>query len=281
MYDKIEKIGQSLIQHGKANDRIYLMKLSDSDFPHIIESLDNISKLQNYSKIFAKVHEYHIEEFLNNDYMIEAQIPKFYYGKEDGFFICKYLDSERRRLSFEDLEDIRRNIQIANAKKGSKQKVILPDKFKAITLNKEFAQELSELYRIVFPSYPFPIHEPEFIAKTMEENVEYFGIIDQSNNKLAAASSSEKYADLKNAEMTDFATDPDYLGNALALHLLDSMEDAMKKQNYKNLYTIARSHSTGMNVTFAKNNYNFAGTLINNTNISGRIESMNVWYKLL
>jgi hypothetical protein len=45
------------------------------------------------------------------------------------------------------------------------------------------------------------------------------------------------------------------------------------------MFTIARARSTGMNVTFAKNGYSFAGTLINNTNISGRIESMNVWYK--
>jgi len=36
-----------------------------------------------------------------------------------------------------------------------------------------------------------------------------------------------------------------------------------------------------MNITFARNNYSFAGTLINNTNISGQIESMNVWYKAL
>jgi hypothetical protein len=47
----------------------------------------------------------------------------------------------------------------------------------------------------------------------------------------------------------------------------------------KTLYTIARSHSAGMNITFAKKGYLFGGTLINNTDISGKIESMNVWYK--
>jgi hypothetical protein len=36
-----------------------------------------------------------------------------------------------------------------------------------------------------------------------------------------------------------------------------------------------------MNATFAKAGYSFGGTLINNTNISGDIESMNVWYKNL
>ena len=47
------------------------------------------------------------------------------------------------------------------------------------------------------------------------------------------------------------------------------------------LYTIARAISTGMNVTFAKAGYEYTGTLINNTNISGQIENMNVWFKTL
>ena len=55
----------------------------------------------------------------------------------------------------------------------------------------------------------------------------------------------------------------------------------MKRQGMHTAYTIARSLSAGMNITFAKLGYVFAGTLTNNTNISGKIESMNVWYKLL
>jgi hypothetical protein len=49
----------------------------------------------------------------------------------------------------------------------------------------------------------------------------------------------------------------------------------------KLFYTIARSYSAGMNITFAKQDYKYTGTLINNTNIFGKIESMNVWYKLV
>jgi len=46
-------------------------------------------------------------------------------------------------------------------------------------------------------------------------------------------------------------------------------------------YTIARALSAGMNVTFARAGYDYGGTLTNNTNICGQIESMNVWYKPL
>ena len=36
-----------------------------------------------------------------------------------------------------------------------------------------------------------------------------------------------------------------------------------------------------MNITFARQGYAFSGTLYNNTNISGNLESMNVWHKPL
>jgi hypothetical protein len=36
-----------------------------------------------------------------------------------------------------------------------------------------------------------------------------------------------------------------------------------------------------MNFVFAGAGYAFGGTLVNNTGISGRLESMNVWYRPL
>ena len=85
----------------------------------------------------------------------------------------------------------------------------------------------------------------------------------------------------QNVEMTDFATLPEALGHGLALSLLETMESAMCRRNMHTAHTIARARSPGMNITFSKAGYTFAGTLINNTNISGGIESMNVWYKRL
>jgi putative beta-lysine N-acetyltransferase len=113
----------------------------------------------------------------------------------------------------------------------------------------------------------------------MNENVKYFGIY--KNDKLIAASSVEVDRKNKNAEMTDFATDPEHQGNNLSLILLMEMEAEMRKQKIKTVYTIARAFSAAMNITFAKLDYKYSGTLINNTNIGGKIESMNVWYKSL
>ncbi|VVB88342.1 Beta-lysine N6-acetyltransferase [uncultured archaeon] len=81
--------------------------------------------------------------------------------------------------------------------------------------------------------------------------------------------------------MTDFATLPEYQGNGFACYLLRKMEHEMRKRNIKTSYTIARAVSYGINIIFAKMGYRYGGTLLNNTNISGSVESMNVWYKSL
>lgn len=141
------------------------------------------------------------------------------------------------------------------------------------------SNELSKLYKIVFASYPFPIHNSDYIKKTMQENIIYFGIF--KGDRIVAASSCETDPKSQNVEMTDFATHPDYRGMGLGVILLVKMEEYMRKNNYLCTYTIARAMSPAMNVTFAKLGYKYSGTLINNTNISGNIESMNVWYKSL
>ena len=141
------------------------------------------------------------------------------------------------------------------------------------------AEEMSEVYRAVFATYPFPIHDPAYLRETMTTHVAYFGI--RRRGKIVALASSEMDTDAGNVEMTDFATLPEYRGHGLAKRILAVMEEKMRSRGLFMAYTIARSLSAGMNITFSRRDYRFGGTLINNTQISGRIESMNVWYKEL
>ena len=113
----------------------------------------------------------------------------------------------------------------------------------------------------------------------MLKNIVYFGI--EINKKLVALSSAEVDHDSRTVEMTDFATLPEFTGNSFASHLLERMEQDMKTRAIRTAYTIARAISTGMNITFARAGYTYTGRLINNTNIAGNIESMNVWHKIL
>ena len=81
--------------------------------------------------------------------------------------------------------------------------------------------------------------------------------------------------------MTDFATHPEHRSAGLASHILARMEKEMSASGLKTAFTIARSRSFGVNILFSRAGYMFSGTLVNNTGISGRLESMNIWYKPL
>ncbi|MBX2913278.1 MAG: putative beta-lysine N-acetyltransferase [Cyclobacteriaceae bacterium] len=277
MFDKIEKLDGSLIQHGPNNDRVYLMKLAGKDAPGIIDKLHDLSLMKKYTKIFAKVPEGVVEDFIENDFKKEATIPKFFKGREPAHFVSRFMGAARSFLSPSKKEKIRKNIAVALTKKdqGDLDK---PDAdFRA--LGAEDAEALAGLYEKAFKVYPFPIFDERYLRKTMDENIDYFGAF--VDDKLVAASSAEKDKENKNAEMTDFATLPKHRGKNLSYFLLKEMEGEMVSQGYKTLFTIARAESIGMNATFARTDYEFAGTLVNNTQIGESIESMNVWYKNL
>jgi putative beta-lysine N-acetyltransferase len=139
--------------------------------------------------------------------------------------------------------------------------------------------KMAAIYRTVFPTYPFPIYDPSYLLETMHSHVVYFGA--EAEGELVALSSAEIDTSANNVEMTDFAALLKWQRNSLSGHLLLRMEEEMKRQGIKTAYTIARAMSPGINITFSKLGYTYGGRLINNTNISAHIESMNVWYKMM
>ena len=274
MTDSLEKLGNSLIQHGPDNNRIYLMKLDPSDLPGITAQLDELAGKNGYTKIFAKVPTPCAAAFIANGYRREGMIPNFYAGKTDAAFLGKFIDP--RRTATPQREEIEQIIALAQSKHGCDVKPLAGGYHLRPAVEAD-AEELANVYRQVFASYPFPIHNPAYLIETMRSHVCYF--VAEKDGKIAAAASGEMDNENRNAEMTDFATLPEHLGNGLAVHLLQFMEPAMEKRGMLTLYTIARAISPGMNITFAKCGYAFGGTLISNTQISGTIESMNLWYK--
>jgi putative beta-lysine N-acetyltransferase len=277
MHDRIERLGRSTIQHGPLNDRVYLMKLHDDDMPGILPLLDWLADANGYSKIFAKIRARHVEVFEKSGYRLEAHIPGFYNRFEDAAFMGKFLDGIREGDS--RAREAGKILEAARRKRSEGVGTNTDEAPCVERASPRDAEEMSEVYGRVFPSYPFPIHDPGYLRGTMHSHVTYFCI--REAGKIVSLSSAEVDGDGRNVEMTDFATLPDHRGSGHAVHLLDRMEDEMVNRDITTSYTIARAMSPGMNITFAKLGYVYAGTLVNNTNISGSIESMNVWYKHL
>ena len=277
MTDRLEMLpGGSQIQHGPYNDRIYLMKVGKEAAEDLPETLIGMARERGYSKIFAKVPGAREERFLGAGYLREAVIPLFYNRKDDGVFLGCFLDEHRaKEPERKKLDGIVRLACAEAAVPWKRESCGFPLR----RCGAADTAEMAELYRKVFPSYPFPIHDPSYLLATMRDNIVYFAAI--ADGKLVALSSSETDPESSSVEMTDFATLPEWRGNRLGCHLLAAMENAMRERGIRTAYTIARAASPGMNLTFARLGYRFAGRLRNNTNISGGIESMNVWHKPL
>jgi putative beta-lysine N-acetyltransferase len=276
--DIVEQLGGSTIQHGKYNDRIYLMKLDPDDLPAIVGQLEELGGARGYTKIFAKVPASAVVAFEQAGYRREALVPGFFGGAEDAHFMALYLDEKRR--TDPRAERVQEVIAAAEAKRIDDPAPPAPVPGYAFTpATSADIPELAEVFGVVFPSYPFPIHDPGFLAESMAGDTRYFCA--RREGRLVAVSSAEMDPAARNAEMTDFATLPEARGQGLATHLLALMEREVRSLGIVTAYTIARSPSFGMNITFAKLGYVYGGTLVNNTNIAGAIESMNVWYKPL
>ncbi|WP_370788557.1 putative beta-lysine N-acetyltransferase [Bacteroides nordii] len=273
--DSIISVGRgSSLQHGKQNDRIYLMKLAEEDVTVVLDEISRLLTLYDYSKVICKVSAPIAPLFLAEGYMLEGYIPGFYNGEKGAFFLSKFLSAERLSdLPKGQLETLYELQQAPIKEKHS----ILNSAYTVRKLNQKDIPLITALYTETFESYPFPIYDPGYIADTMADNIQYFGAFNKE--ELAALASSEVDFEAMNAEMTDFATSKTHAGHHLSCLLLEMMEYEMQRQGITTLYTIARLESVAMNKTFVRFGFNYVGTLLNNTNIAGKIESMNLYYK--
>lgn len=274
--DVMEQIGNgSLIQHGKHNDRIYLMKMHRKDAETLPRILTELAQTEQYTKIFCKIPKWAAPLFYSYGFILEASIPQFYNNEEDVFFVSKFLNSDRLlNIEKEKLNDLGQLLYIKRNGKPS-----ATSHYTIRPLSIKDAGMIANIYDTTFATYPFPIQDADFLIDAMQDDTFYFGA--EFNGKIVAVASAEVDRKGGNAEMTDFATLKAHQGNRLASLILQSMEWEMKKQGITSLYTIARLNSIPMNKTFLRANYQYAGTLMKNTNIAGKIESMNILYKHL
>ncbi len=271
--DRTERIGGALVQHGHCSDRVYLLE-PGPDATADIELLERLAAEHGYSKLFAKTADSVTQTFLDAGFGVEAKIPSGMPGEELSF-CTRFLTTDRAMERFPEAVRAALTPQVRKPSAGTAATIA-----KVESLGTQNVPELVELYSHVFASYPFPIDDPEFLNRSLSEGTVFVGVRDETG-RLIAAASAELCNKTLTCELTDFATLPDSRGKGLASTLLAGLETAVMAQGIRVAYTIARATSASMNSVFARRDYTFAGTLVNNTHISGGVESMNVWYRVL
>ncbi len=272
MVDRIETIHGSVIQHGRHNDRIYLMHLHGTDHEGLIAALDRMAAERGYGKIFAKIPATAWQAFQEAGYIREALVPGLFNGQTDGLFIARFFSEDRQRRSRGPGFDPAGRI-------GRRPGPPVVSSLKIDVCTPADSDSMATVYGQVFESYAFPIHRPEFIRDMMKKKAVYYcARIKRKITALAAAEIDDIH---QCCEMTDVATLPEYRRMGLAGALLNRLEGEALNRGVKTAYTIARVDSYGMNSVFAKLRYRYAGCLVKNTQIGGRIRSMYVRYKSL
>lgn len=277
MNDRIDRLDHTTFQHGPDNDRVYVLGTVAADLPQLLPYLENLASKRGYGKVIAKCPDDCEPAFRQWGARREASIGEYYGPGRDAVFMARYFDDAR--LNEDRPEEVADNLALARARAGAgfADRDAAWDEVSVCA--PEDAEAMSAVYREVFPTYPFPIHDPVYLRQAMQNDVVFFKLT--RDGAIGALASAEMDTAHRAVEMTDFATLPALRGQGAAQGLLEAMETTMAARGIRTTFTIARAYSAGMNITFSRAGYRYGGTLTSNTNIGGGIESMNVWWKPL
>jgi putative beta-lysine N-acetyltransferase len=136
---------------------------------------------------------------------------------------------------------------------------------------------LIALFRTIFKTYPTPLIHRSYLEHVFE--TESLFVVCEHGGKVVAAASAELHPNVRAAELTDCATLTEARGKGLMSCLLQLLETELLRRDYICAYTMARARSFGMNMVFYQLGYEFNGRLVNNCDIFGAFEDMNIWVR--
>lgn len=258
------------------NRRLKVLNFA-GDISLICRRLDYLASKNQFDKIFIKATADDWQNFLAHGYMLEGIILHYFNG-ENAYVVSRFLS--RDRISSPSLLEESALIQDLMQRPRSERANKLPDGYTLSLATEDDIPGLVILYSHVFESYPSPLTMPDFLLSTMRRNLLYAVVKDTAGNIVAAASADidDKH---RNAEMTDCATFPAERGKGLMRVLLVRIEQELRKRDILCAYSLARANAPGMNKVFYDLHYEYCGRLINNCDISGGFEDINIWSKRL
>lgn len=242
----------------------------------LLEKAEELARFYQAEKLIFKARAEDFLSFFETGLQPEAVVDRYFLGS-DAYFFSKFYTPERKQNEHWITEDgIIRSIYQLNTK-GDKADP--PQEYELKKADKGCADELSRLYSQVFQIYPTPLHDPEYVKKTMEEGTIYYVFYHQG--KIVSAASAEVNHLYKNAELTDCATLKEYRKYGLMKIILQELQRELTNQGVYCAYSIARSLSFGMNAVLFQLGYKYRGRFMNNCYIYDKLENMNMWVKNL
>jgi putative beta-lysine N-acetyltransferase len=242
----------------------------------LLEKTEELIAKYKSEKLIIKGRSEDFLSFFERGLQPEAVVDRYFLGSDAQFF-SKFYTPERKKNDDWITED--RMIHSIYQLDTFSQKASPPLEYELRPLDESSALELSALYRQVFQIYPTPLHDYEYIKKTMKVGTIYYGFFHEGN--IVSAASAEINHFYKNAELTDCATVTEHRQYGLMKILLHALEGVLKSKGIFCVYSISRSLSFGMNAVLFQLGYSYRGRLMNNCYIYDKLENMNMWVKNL
>lgn len=242
----------------------------------VLERAEQLARLQQAEKLILKARSEDFLHLYEKGLQPEAVVDRYFLGS-DAHFFSKFYTVERKKNDHWITED--GMIYSIYQLDTTIDKPYPPKEYELKKADETCAEELSGLYRQVFPIYPTPLHDPEYVKKTLKEGTIFYVFFYQG--KIVSAASAEVNSLYKNAELTDCATLTEHRKYGLMKIILRELESELKRQGIFCAYSIARSLSFGMNAVLFQLDYKYRGRLMNNCYIYDKLENMNMWIKNL
>ncbi|AOR23388.1 putative beta-lysine N-acetyltransferase [Clostridium taeniosporum] len=255
------------------NKRVKIIDLNNISIENI-KKIIHFSLKENLSKILCNSNVECLKTFFQAGFDLEGKIEGYFKGK-DAFLISYFVNNNRRFYNNIDKKNLilDKCLDLKNTYKYNSNNTA----YHIRNANENDIEEMIKLFSNVFSTYPSPVYDEEFLRQTMNKKVLYKVATD--NDKIIAIASADMDKENLNAEITDCATDPEYRGKGLLSDIVYLLELDLKDKGFIALYSLARAINPGINFVLSKHNYKFRGKLINNCNICGNFEDMNVWVK--
>ncbi len=258
----------------RTNERLKVIDYEVHDWKKLISYLDEAAARNHAGKILFYIRRQDDYPLVNFGYVREGVIPAFFQG-DDALCYSRFIDFVRSQSpNYEQEEALLKKIIKEKNREGT---IEFPAGYVVCKIRKEHVDELVQLYRKIFSSYPSPLLNPEYVYKVMLTHVTFYGVF--AGDSLVSAASAEMDEQNHNAEITDCATLSEHRGKGLLSNLIKFLEKEMWTQKMGTLYSLARAGSYGMNAALYRLGYEYMGRFINNCHIGGRYEDMNLWAK--
>ncbi|MDQ2087342.1 putative beta-lysine N-acetyltransferase [Herbivorax sp. ANBcel31] len=270
-----ERLKSSLVYLDYTNARLKILEF-DSLSKDTIDEIFEYAKKENLGKVLINCKKEDLNIFKDAGFIVEGVIDGFFRG-EDAHCASFFIDSERSKPKRKEEED--KILEMCMDKSKIAEPNELKDGYQVRDCVEEDIPQMIEIFKEVFKTYPTPVFDKDYLKKVMNDNILFKAVLE--NGKIISIASADMDKKNLNAEITDCATYPEYRGQGLLTNLIYGLEDDLKEKGYYTLYSLSRAINTGINMSLRKHGYDYKGRLVNNCDICGGFEDMNIWVKKL